>query len=173
MDKYYYFAAQLPFLKFGEHSFINRDYFLNEAEKWLSEKDYAVLFGVDINHFSPDKSAPAILAAYKTHEVDLRRQLAALRGAQGANGEYKISHDLQEALSGKNPLEAEREMLWLRWKFIEEIEADHYFDLEFLILYFLKIQIMQRLFSFDKEKGSKSFERLSAVDLKQAKIKNS
>ena len=51
----------------------------------------------------------------------------------------------------------------LRWEFIEQEEAGHYFDLDFLILYFLKLQILERLVSFDKKKGQDRFESLTKI----------
>ena len=53
----------------------------------------------------------------------------------------------------------------MRWQFIENLEGGHIFDLEALILYFLKLQIQKRLFTFNKEKGEAIFDELSAITL--------
>jgi len=64
-----------------------------------------------------------------------------------------------------NPLEIEKKLLLLRWNLIEEKQQEHHFDLEFLILYFLKLQILDRLSSFNKEKGQEIFQKISKVDV--------
>ena len=55
MDKYYYLASQLPILHFGQSTYVSREYFLKEANKWLNKKDYTSLLKADINNFSYDK----------------------------------------------------------------------------------------------------------------------
>ncbi|MBU2250847.1 MAG: DUF2764 domain-containing protein, partial [Candidatus Omnitrophica bacterium] len=66
-------------------------------------------------------------------------------------------------VDNSSPLEAERKLLLLRWNFIQEQESGHHFDLTWLILYFLKLQILERLFSFDKDKGLVLFDQLSVA----------
>ncbi len=61
------------------------------------------------------------------------------------------------------PLLMERKLEKKRWDFIEEKEFGRYFDINTLILYFLKLQILERLSLFEKEKGKARFERLSEV----------
>ena len=40
------------------------------------------------------------------------------------------------------------------------MEYGHYFDIERLVLFFIKLQILERIFSFDTEEG---MERLNAI----------
>ena len=82
------------------------------------------------------------------------------------NLEYKIRKDLGSIIQEKkDPLEIEKEILLLRWNFLEDQEMGHFFDLSFLIIYYLKLQILERLFSFDKERGKERFENYSLVEL--------
>lgn len=163
MDKYYYLASQLPLLQFGESTNINREGFLREARKWLGEKDFSLLLQADINNFSEGQNLPEILSDYRGFERELRSELSLLREALKAKREYKTSPALLSIVSEGNPLDIEKKLLHLRWKFIEEKEEGHYFDLEFLILYFLKLQILERLFTFNKEKGMMVFDKLCEV----------
>jgi len=165
MDKYYYFASELPLLKFTQATYIKRDYFLQEAGKWLSSKDFMVLSGADINDVSLKNHSFSVLIEYKIFERGLRDELRLWREALRTNRECAISPDLRKALTQGNPLDIEKNLLQLRWNFIEEKEEGHYFDLEFLILYFLKVQIIERLFTFNKEKGMAKFEKLCEVHL--------
>ncbi|RKY80721.1 hypothetical protein DRQ15_01760 [candidate division KSB1 bacterium] len=165
MDKYYYFVSQLPVLFFDQESYMSTEYFLQEAEKWLSAKDFRTLSAVDINDFSLDKKCPQVLKQYKQFEFNLRNDLALWRKAQRMGQEYKPVNFPVSVIKEGNPLEIEKKLLLLRWNLIEEKQQEHHFDLEFLILYFLKLQILDRLSSFNKEKGQEIFQKISKVDV--------
>ncbi|OQX85433.1 MAG: hypothetical protein B6D55_07450 [Candidatus Omnitrophica bacterium 4484_70.2] len=96
---------------------------------------------------------------------ELRQKLASLRKALKKGQDYSLPEILKSLGKEDTPLEIEKYLLQLRWRFIEEKEVGHYFDLSFLILYFLKIQILERLFTFNKEKGKVKFNLLCKVNL--------
>ncbi len=160
MDKYYYLAAELPFLSFGLEPGISRDGFLNEVKKWLSEKEMNILLKAEINDFSYDKTVPEILRAYKKFEYNLRLELSDLRKAKISGKEYSKPEDIYIEEKEKSPLDIEKNLLLLRWRKIEEEETGHCFDLSFLIAYFLKLQVLEKLFTFDKQKGRGKFNFL-------------
>jgi len=162
MDKYYYLAAQLPFLKFNERTYLTRKGFLAEAKKWLSEGDFKLLSRLELSDFHPRPDDFGILLEYKNFEKALRQEIALTRGAM-ASAEYRPRKILKPKLLEGSPLDVERKLLRFRWEFIEEKEADNYFNLEFLILYFLKLQILERLFTFDKDKGTAIFDKLCEI----------
>lgn len=166
MDKYYYLIASLPLLKFIELPSQTREDFLAQAEKWLSTEDFILLNRVDINNFFLDQKDTSTLKKWKGFERSIREELAAFRRARRKNIEYKIRRDLIGIIQeNNNPLEIERELLLLRWSFLEELEIEHFFDLDFLIIYHLKLQLLERLASFNKEKGKERFEVFSKVEL--------
>ena len=172
MDKYYYFAAQLPLLKFTEKSYVDEEYFLTEAKKWLKDKDLLILSQVNINFFQPRNEDNKVLRDYKDFERALRQRIASFRTPEGAalakgktSPELILGEGFDLSLNENTPLEIEVALLRLRWQFIENLEGGHSFDLEALILYFLKLQIQKRLLTFDKEKGTAVFDELSAVAL--------
>ena len=165
MDKYYYFVSQLPVLFFDKESYMTSEYFLQEAEKWLSTKDLEILSRVDMNDFSLDGKYSQVLLEYKEFEFSLRNDLALWRKAQRMGQEYKTLSFPVSVVKEGNPLDVEKKLLHLRWNFIEEKELEHHFDLELLILYFLKLQILERLFSFNKEKGLETYQKLCKVDV--------
>ncbi len=47
----------------------------------------------------------------------------------------------------------EQHLAQRRWEFIDEAEFRYHFDLHRLILYYLKLKILERLASFEKDKG--------------------
>ncbi|MBN2120263.1 MAG: DUF2764 family protein [Candidatus Omnitrophica bacterium] len=163
MDKYYYLASQLPFLRFADRTHLDSKSFLKEAEKWLCVGDFSILSGVNLNDFSLKPQDPTVLKAYKEFELGLRESFSLWRKSRKEGSEERVSAFPLSLVKEGTPLEAETRLLHWRWKFIEEKEEGHYFDLTFLIIYLLKLQILERLFTFDKEKGRKKFEELCKV----------
>jgi hypothetical protein len=163
MDKYYYIVSQLPMLFFDKETSITIEYFLQESVKWLSSKDFMILSQVNISDISFDKKGPKVWQQYREFEYEFRNELALWRKSLRVGQEYKpISFPLSLVKEG-NPLNVEKRLLKRKWDFIKGMEQDHHFDLEFLILYHLKLQILQRLFLFNKEKGMETFQNISRV----------
>ena len=46
-----------------------------------------------------------------------------------------------------------------RWSLLDDFEVGHYFDIERLIIYYLKLQILWRKQQFNREDGTNVFER--------------
>ncbi len=165
MDKYYYFVAQLPLLFFDKEPLLKIEYFLEEGEKWLSRRDLAILTKVDINDTTICKDDPIVLKDYKRSEKLLRIDLMEWRKAKKINQEYKTISFPVSTIKDGNPLQVEKNLMLLRWNFIEEKESDHHFDLDYIILYYLKLQLLRRIKSFDKEKGLEKFKQFTEIGI--------
>lgn len=165
MAEYYYFAAQLPLLRFGEKSFFSPESFMAEAGKWFCRNDRAVLERTDLNAFPPAGKDAGVLRRYKEFESAFREGIALYRDARGNHRGHKLPEDLSGALSQGNPLEKETALLKIRWDFVDELSEGHYFDLAFFITYFLKLQILERLEIFNKEHGKEKFTQICEVTL--------
>ena len=165
MDKYYYLVAQLPILFFDQAPPLGINGFLSESEKWMSGRDYALLVQVDMNQSEAPDGAPGVLDDYMTFETHLRSELALWRRSRGTEQEYRPMGFALATVREGTPLEIEKRLLRLRWDYLEEEAHAHHFDLGFLILYFLKLQILRRLSTFDKEEGLKTFQNLCEVDV--------
>ncbi|MDD3296290.1 MAG: DUF2764 family protein [Candidatus Omnitrophica bacterium] len=160
MDKHYYFIAQLPTLIFGQAPQIDRQYFLSEAEKWLSNKDFIFISQIHISDCEPSLRDNIYLRKYKEFELDLRQALVSFRKKIQ---DYRLRGQLNEALSGSSPLEIEKKLLKLRWDFVDNLQTDNNFNLGYLTYYFLKLQILEKFFVFNKEKGRENFNSLCEV----------
>ena len=163
MDKYYYITSQLPHLFFDRETSITIEYFLQESKKWLGSKEYEILSQIKINDISFDKKSPKVWQQFKEYETEFRNDLTQWRKSLGTGQEYKPTSFSLSLVKEGNPLEIERRLLKRKWDFIESIEQGHHFDLELLMLYHLKLQILQRLFLFNKEKGMETFKNISRV----------
>mgnify|MGYP006311978107 CR=1 FL=1 len=165
MDRYYYTIAQLPMLFFDRTPDIDSEMFLEEAEKWLTPRDYAVLSQAGYATMQPIKRGPGVLKRYIEFERSFRTELVQWRRAEREGQEYKPRSFPETLVKEGNPLEIERKMLRYRWDMITELEWDHHFDLDFLVLYYIKLQILERLSLFDKEKGLELFQKISKVSV--------
>jgi hypothetical protein len=165
MDKYYYLVSLLPTLVFDKSPEISFDYFMTEAEKWTSPRDLSILSNLDIRDVTDKQSDTRVLREYKQLETAVRSDLAEWRKQKQNGKEYKPSAFPASLISDVNPLQAERNLLQLRWDFLSEKEREHHFDLDSLILYNLKLQIQRRLMSFDKEKGMETYKTMYKVSI--------
>ncbi len=165
MDKYYYLTSLFPTLYFDKPAKISVASFLQEAEKWLSRRDFSIVRSINLNDVAQDKSNPSSLREYKEFEYQLRSDLASWRKAKQIGTEYKPQRFASSIVKEGNPLEIEIKLMRMRWDFLEEKERDHHFNLEFLIIYYLKLQILQRLNQFNKDKGIEKYQSICRVSL--------
>ena len=165
MDKHYYIVTQLPMLFFGKETITTIDYFLAESEKWMSSKEFNILSNADINDTSTRTNDHKVLALYKNFESQVKNDIVNWRKAKQLNQDYKPSSFPISLIKDGNPLDVEIKLMELRWAFIDEMERERHFDLGVLILYYLKLQILKRYFTFDKEKGLNKFQNLYEVNV--------
>ncbi|NOZ63121.1 MAG: DUF2764 family protein [Calditrichaeota bacterium] len=163
MDKYYFLVAELPTLFFSKEPELSVEYFLSEAEKWMSARDLQILSRVDINDYLVHPKSPRVLRDFQHFESALRTDLARFREEKKQNIDYKLTSVPPSLIKEGNPLEVEIKLLELRWKLLDEMQREHHFDLAYLILYYLKLQILQRYGTFNKEKGLEKFQKLYEV----------
>ena len=163
MDKYYYFISQLPTLFFDKPSEITIEYFLNEAQKWLSARDYTTLSSVDLDDIALEKKRNRVQVLFRTFEFGVKHDIASWRKARREKQEYKTRSFPVSMIKEGNPLNVEKKLLQLRWDFIDTEEREHHFDLGFIVCYYLKLQIIHRLATFNKEKGEQIYKNLCEV----------
>lgn len=171
MDKYYYLLSQLPFLRFGGEAGLSREEFFYQSEKWLEQKDLNNLKQADISYANRSVPNLRVLKEYARFEEKIREEIGKYRAARKKQQEYQ-PFKTKDILSEENPLKREIKLMSKQWIFIEEMEKDHVFDLSALALYFLKLQILWRMSSFDRETGIKEFARLTGPEIKREEIKH-
>jgi hypothetical protein len=64
----------------------------------------------------------------------------------------------QGAAQCEDPLEGELSIEREKWSFLERLETGHFFDLEALVAYALKLQILERRALFEAERGETSYK---------------
>jgi len=164
MAEYYYLVSTLTYLKFGEEPPLGSKKFLAECARWLSAGDMKILSRASRGGLEARAQDAPVLAEWKSFDGRLRGELAGVRAARGKEETYKASGAVKAILSQENPLLAETEFEKARWDFLEDMAARYFFDINALIVYFLKLQILERLARFDKDAGEKFFYHYCEVD---------
>ncbi len=168
MSNYYYTVAALPTLRLGDKVPISEEAFLQLAADTVRPGDYRVLSKSRWGSLGPTGSpfADRILS----WEWELRLELAKARLAlvkfsssqplPESDGSHMLVDEVKTAMALDSPLAAENYLNNLRWSFIEEMSAGHYFDLETLIAYYFKLQLALRQEKFQKAAGREAFDHL-------------
>ncbi len=165
MGNYYYLVAQLPYLKFNETPPISTKKFLAESRKWLSEKELTELQRTQLEGTNESADVGAILKKYYHFENRLKKELVAWRKARQQGTEHKIDIFDPGILKDGTPLDSELKLLRLRWKFLDELAAGFEFEFPVLLIYYIKLQVLERLQTFDHERGLEKFKHYTEVSL--------
>jgi hypothetical protein len=163
ISKYYYLISSLPYLRLGQKNSISTEQFLSECRKWLHAQDIEVLERVSIEDFSAQPNSLPALTAWKEFDFNLRKELALARDNMKHGRHEKPGPLAKIVLEESTPLLMEQALARIRWGYLDSLEMGNFFDLNFLILYFLKLQIIARLDLFDNEKGEKVFHGMCEV----------
>ncbi|MFH1995627.1 MAG: hypothetical protein ABIJ27_01365 [Candidatus Omnitrophota bacterium] len=164
-NKYYYLVASMPYLAFAAANFPSEEEFLAECEKWLSLPDMAALAQARMSGFSMEQAATELLKAWKEFDTNARAELADAHPLLKAQSKANISETAREIYAKETPLAMERRFERSRWDFLDEKEREYHFDLQWLIIYYLKIKILTRLAGFEQTKGINAFSKVCEVAL--------
>jgi len=80
----------------------------------------------------------------------------------GSPGIITAQQIAREAFVQESPLQAEDTLNRARWSYLDDLEVGHYFDIEKILVYALRLQILERKALFDEEKGREMFEKIYA-----------
>ena len=151
MSNMVYLMTSLPSLTFGHKPPISMDEFYEDAKSQLSARHYRKLASVDLRLMEAKKGGIKRVA----HLVkDMKQDLNEVRSAKLQDRQAKFGR-LPKAVFSGNPLQREENILKWQWEELGAIEAGKTFTFTEVLVYKLKLQILLRLHSFDKNKGAK------------------
>lgn len=168
MKQYYFTVASLPFLFFDQQAPLGGQDFLELCAVELSEDQQALLKSIELGN--PEENAK--LGAQRDW---YNWEIALLKGLQKKRAQ-KLDKESTDIFPEKNdffpqmeellrnidgaahPLQAEELILKARWDFLNDQEASYQFDINRLVIYYLKLQILLRKASFDRQEGQKELE---------------
>ena len=161
-------------IKFGQIASFTNEEFLLGCEGLLNERDYALVRSIFFHDGYDVFSSNDTYRQWLDFEKDFRNELVAFR-AQKLNKdplEYvrgDVTKDpflediVLQAAKESNLCEAEDILDRTRWQFLDDISVGHYFDIDFIIIYALKLKILNRKNSFDPVIGEKVIESIVGV----------
>lgn len=167
MKSFFYTLAALKTIRLGEKAPVSEEDFLKFAEDTIDQKSYKILLKCRWGLTEPTgfSFADRILS----REKDLRFELAKARiiklpfdlslDLEASADSYMLLEQVRAVIALESPLDAERYLDQLRWNYLEEIGARHYFDLEALVIYYFKLQLVLRQEKFQEELGRDSFNK--------------
>ena len=169
MTQHYYLVASLPMLFFdGAPPFSSPDW-LEMCREHLAADDFALLFRISFNTLGHQPGDHDVWQAYSSWETALRNELALQRAQRLGLDPAPFLRDarfytdlpaaVKEALGAGTPKAVETALDRRRWSYLEELEAGTQFDLGRLIVYRLKLMLLERKSQFRPEPGLESFRQ--------------
>jgi hypothetical protein len=157
MPSYYtYLISSLPMLQVASKPALSLNDFLSRCAELIPEHDVALIRrALSTEAYSLELPLPGVLLKWKEFDLALRNELVRVRALrkkvdpskflrQDTHFDINLTHIAQAALRQVSILEAERYLDLERWKALDEISRGHYFDLDFLLVYGLKLAILER-----------------------------
>lgn len=169
---YYYLVASLPHLQFGAAPRLTPGEFLRRCAAQVSVAHYRILAEAELFQTQPAKTGLALLDRWHEHERALRNALVIERAkrlgvtAAGHLRDFqpdpRLAEIARQLLALDSPLAADEELDRARWRLLEELAFGYYFDLETLVVYLLKLRILERRARFDPLVGAARLDRMLA-----------
>jgi hypothetical protein len=186
MNRYYYFAATLPTLRFGGSPPMPSAEFLRRGRVHLRPDDFGILGKANLQS-DPELSKPTdsgFLDRYYAWERTLRNEFVAFRAHRlGRSGERWIrpvekdddavrdSRAILHAVADSaTPLDVEVALEAARWALIDRLKGRTVFDFDSIIAYRLQLLILERLAALTAERGEANFIPIYADLLEAARV---
>lgn len=169
---YYFLVASLPALNLDAPPRLTPQQFLNRCAEHLPAAHYRILAEVELFQRPPAKTGRALLDRWHDRERALRNALAIARAKRleveataylrNFQQDRALAELAKRLLTLDSPLVADEALDRVRWSFLEELAFGHYFDLETLVIYLLKLKILERRTGFDRATGAALLDRILA-----------
>ena len=165
---YYYFAASLGMISFDHKSPMTVEKYLDLSKGFLSDDDYVSMERLHIGEIETIQTSSQALNQWIAFEKTLKNEITAFRAKQMRKNpadhirgdsfrDYSLQNVINQASRKENLLEAEKNIDNIRWQFLEGLELGHYFDIDFLYIYGLKLKILERYISISASRGAEVF----------------
>lgn len=145
-----YLMTSLPSLTFGQKPPITIEEFNNDAKSQLSPRHFKLVESTDIQKLKTKAGIKSIASLLN----DIHTDLLEVRKANAQNGQAKLERVPKAALVG-NPLQREQSIIKWQWEELTDIEAGKTFTITEVLVYKLKLQLLIRSYSFNKDEGAR------------------
>ncbi|MFH0917590.1 MAG: DUF2764 family protein [Candidatus Omnitrophota bacterium] len=157
MPAYYtYLISSLPMLNFSAKVPFSLEDFFTKCKNLIPEQELGVLRSIcQEDSCSLGEQSMDSLKQWVNFETALRNELVRARAARKKidplkflrlpdSPQAEISHLAMAAYRSTSILEAEKILDQARWNFLEALSFGHYFDFDYLLIYGLKLKILER-----------------------------
>jgi hypothetical protein len=171
LSQYYYTVASLPMLQYDSESIFSIEHFHDMCARELTESDLTLIKKISlVPEGKEDILFSPTLDCYYMWERNLRNNLVRLRAHEKGVDEQTYLRPVEEtrgplrvaqqAFQQESPFAAEHILNKARWELFDQLEEGHYFDIDYLIVYKLRLLIIWRKVAFKKEKGEASYNKI-------------
>ena len=173
---YYYFAASLPMINWEGKLPMTSEEFLLTAHRLLAEGDRELVQRLIEDDNECVETDNAVALSWIKFNRNFRNEIAWFRAHRAhkdplksirttKENEPSLREVVYEASRMPDLLEAEKLLDRTCWQFLDDLAGGHYYDLEFLICYGLKLKILQRHHKYKSPKGHDAFDEMRIMDL--------
>lgn len=135
----------------------------------MSESDLQIMEKVRIDGLDTPPVHRTI-ERWRGFDCSLRNQLVRYRAeslqwdpAEHLRGEFGEEASLAETagriVNADDPLLAENLLFEVRWKFLSELERRHFMNFDFLLIYFLKLQLLEKRSLLSHPRGERAMQK--------------
>jgi len=170
LRQYYFTVASLPMLRYNETPGITLDEFSGLCAQWLQHRDLQLVLNAGLNDLGAKDPSSPVLESWQRWETSLRNELVKLRAQKKGMDPQRylrsylfmtrMPETVQEAAGMSNPLDSEMHLNRIRWNYLEELEVGHHFDPEKLVIYSLKLQLLERQRAMERRQGEERFHQI-------------
>ncbi|MEG1979986.1 MAG: hypothetical protein RR060_04635 [Victivallaceae bacterium] len=172
MREYFYLVSSLVTLSPEVKPLFTSDSFLELCRGQIAESEWNILAATELIDDGTLKSrlnSDCVLRQYWAWDGSLRNALLDVLAADGSGVKYKrVESEFfsetagikNEAFAQNNPLEREEFLFTARWNFLDELAQKHQFDFNVLVIYRLKLLLLEQRQKYHHESGVKNLENL-------------
>ena len=176
---YYFLVSSLPYLLKNSNIKLTLNKFEELCSEQLTKNDLNVIEECKLNNFNLNKKDNITFSRWQLWEINLRNELLKLRAQKKGiqPDKYFVSCDriievdeiARSAFNQASPIDAENMLDNARWDLLESMEVGNYFNIDKLVLYSLKLQLLEKKAAYNKEQGIEVFNELKQTKLEKIK----
>ncbi len=141
----------------------------SSSESDLRDSETALSAEVAVSLGVREKTRSGVLAEWRRWDSAVRNELVKLRAPDRGwppedslrEIEYlpEAFETAREVFSQGSPADAEDALGRARWSILDRLEVGHYFDIDTLVIYHLRLQLLERKARMNDETGREEYER--------------
>jgi len=154
-----YLISSLPSLSFAQAPPITMEEFMDEARSQLSRRQFKKLEKAGIRLEEEEEKGSSRSRGITAMLKALQEDIIHIREARSQKKQPRPEVLPKQALTG-NPQQREEAIMRWQWEELTEMERGKEFTLKDVIIYKLRLELLLRMASFTKERGSKVLEKV-------------